>query len=61
MSVWLNLKRAIGQISDAAAGFLKFMDKILRREISFRKISAAIMSRLWVRIREITQSKISAS
>ena len=31
---------------------LKFADKILRREISFRKISAAIMSRLWVRIRE---------
>lgn len=44
--VWLNLKRAIGQISDAAAGFLKFMDKILRREISLRKILSAIMGYL---------------
>nr|WP_314118479.1 hypothetical protein [uncultured Campylobacter sp.] len=33
----LNLKWAIGQISDGAAGFLKFMDKILRREILLRK------------------------
>ena len=44
--VWLNLKRAIGQISGGAAGFLKFMDKILRCEISLREILAAIVSRL---------------
>ncbi|WP_298832698.1 hypothetical protein [uncultured Campylobacter sp.] len=40
------MKRAIGQILGAATGFLKFTDKILRREISLRKILSAIMSRL---------------